>query len=130
MHRHRTSYFKSRLRRLSNVQLIPRGLQQNKRREWESNLCPSASTGSQVQLTTPRLPRLIKHMTGLSTQSLGMFFIDSNPLIGGQLHLRQLSDVVERNGDYFIILECGTVDLQTIPSVWEVQWSVSNIIYY
>ena len=36
-----------------NVQLIPypRGLQQNKCREWESNLCPSASTGSQVQLT-------------------------------------------------------------------------------
>ena len=24
-------------------------------REWESNLCPSASTGLQVQLTTPRL---------------------------------------------------------------------------
>ena len=44
-------------KRLGNVQLIPyvypKGLQQNKRRE--SNLCPSASTGSQVQLTTPRL---------------------------------------------------------------------------
>ena len=43
-----------------NLHLIPylRGLQQNKRREWESNLCPSASTGSQVQLTTPWLPWL------------------------------------------------------------------------
>ena len=30
-------------------------LQQNERREWESNLC---STGSQVQLTTPRPLRL------------------------------------------------------------------------
>ena len=45
---------------IGNVQLIPypRGLQQNKRWEWKSNLCPSASTGSQVQLNTPRLPRL------------------------------------------------------------------------
>ena len=33
-------------------------MQQKERREWELNLCPSASTGSQVQLTTPRLPRL------------------------------------------------------------------------
>ena len=40
--------------------LHPRGLQQNKHWEWESNLCPSESTGSQVQLTTPRLPRLYK----------------------------------------------------------------------
>ena len=33
--------FKSHLRRLGNVQLIhyPKGLQQNKSREWESNLC-------------------------------------------------------------------------------------------
>ena len=36
----------------------PRGLQQNKHRGWESNPCPSANTGSQVQLTTPRLLRL------------------------------------------------------------------------
>ena len=42
-------------RRLGRLQLIPypKGLQQNKRRE--SNLCPSASTRSQVQLTTPRV---------------------------------------------------------------------------
>ena len=33
----------------------------SKRLKWESNLCPSASTGSQVQLTTPRLPRLYIH---------------------------------------------------------------------
>ena len=47
----------SHLRRLHNVQLIPypRGLQQNECMKWESNLCPNASTGSQVQLTTPRL---------------------------------------------------------------------------
>ena len=50
--------FRSDLKRLGNVQLIPypRGLQQNKSREWESNLCPSASTGSQFQLTTSPLP--------------------------------------------------------------------------
>ena len=49
MHRHLTSCFKSHLRGLGNVQLIPypTGLQQNKCREWESNFCPSASTGSQ-----------------------------------------------------------------------------------
>ena len=60
MHRHGTSCFKSHPRRLGNIQSIPypRGLQQNKYREWESNLCPSASTGSQVQLTTPRLLHL------------------------------------------------------------------------
>ena len=48
------------LRRLCNVQLIPypRWLQQNKGWEWELNLCPSASTGSQVQFTTPWLPHL------------------------------------------------------------------------
>ena len=42
-------------RRLRRLQLIPypKRLQQNKRRE--SNLCPSASTRSQVQLTTPRV---------------------------------------------------------------------------
>ena len=44
-------------RKLGNVQLIPypRGLQQNKHREWELNLCPS---GSQDQLTTSQLLRL------------------------------------------------------------------------
>ena len=54
-HRHGAFCFKSNPRRLGNVQLIPypRGLQQNKRQGWESNFCPSASTGSQVQLTTP-----------------------------------------------------------------------------
>ena len=53
----RTSCSMPHPRRLGNVQLIPypRELQQNKRWEWESNLCPSASTGSPVQLTTPRL---------------------------------------------------------------------------
>ena len=40
--------------------LTQKGLQQNERREWESNLCPSASTGSQFQLTTPRPLRLTK----------------------------------------------------------------------
>ena len=47
VHRHRTSCSKSHLRRLGNVQWIPypRVLQQNKRRMWESNLCPSVSTG-------------------------------------------------------------------------------------
>ena len=57
VHTHRTSCFKAHPRRLGYVQLIPypNGLQQNKRQEWESNLCPSASTGSQVLLTTPRL---------------------------------------------------------------------------
>ena len=61
MHRHRTSCFKSHPRRLGNVQLIhyPRGLQPNKRWEWESNLCLSASIGSQVQLTTPWLTALM-----------------------------------------------------------------------
>ena len=45
----------------AKVQLIPypRGFQQNKRREWESNLCPSASIGSQVKLATPWLLHLI-----------------------------------------------------------------------
>ena len=52
--------FKSHPRRLGNVQLIPypKGLQQNKRWEWESNFCPSASTESQVQLIILRQPRL------------------------------------------------------------------------
>ena len=42
MHIHGSSCFKSHPRRLGNVQLIPypRGLQQNKRWEWESNLFP------------------------------------------------------------------------------------------
>ena len=54
VHRHVTSCFKSHPRRLGNVLSIPypRILQQNKRREWESNLCPSINTVSQVQLTT------------------------------------------------------------------------------
>ena len=45
---------------VGNVQLIPypRRLQQIKRQEWESILCPNASTGSQDQLTTPKLPHL------------------------------------------------------------------------
>ena len=48
VHRHRTSCFKFHPRRLGNIQLIPypKRLQQNKRLEWESNLYPSASTGS------------------------------------------------------------------------------------
>ena len=60
VHRYGTSNFKPHPRRLHNVQLIPypRGLQQNQHLEWESNLFPSASTGSQVQLTIHRPLRL------------------------------------------------------------------------
>ena len=53
-----TSFIKSNPRRqVRNVQLIPysRGLQQNKHRKLESKLYPIASTGSQVQFTTPWL---------------------------------------------------------------------------
>ena len=39
--------------------------------KWESNLCPSVSSGSQVQLTTPRLPRLTSgNQTSASVQAL------------------------------------------------------------
>ena len=50
-------FLKSHSRRLDNVQLIPysRELQQKEHQEWESNLCPSASTGSHVQPTSARL---------------------------------------------------------------------------
>ena len=60
VYRHGDFCFKSHPWRLGNVQLIPypRGLQQNKRQEWESNHCTSASTGSKVKLTSPRLPYL------------------------------------------------------------------------
>ena len=55
VYRHKTSCFKSHLRRLGNVHLVPypRGLHCT--RKWKWNLCHSASTGSQVHLTTPQL---------------------------------------------------------------------------
>ena len=56
VHRHGTFCFKSYQRRLGDIKFIPylRGLQQNERCEWESNICLNAHPCSQFQLTTPR----------------------------------------------------------------------------
>ena len=50
-------------------------LQQSKRREWESNLCPSASTESQVQFPTPQLPFLFN-----TIQQICIFPLNSSML--------------------------------------------------
>ena len=52
---------------LGDVQLIShiRRLQQKRHLEWVCTLCPSASTGSQVQLTTPWLPNAHTSSVGL-----------------------------------------------------------------
>ena len=56
MHRHRTSCIELHSRRLGYILLILylRGLQQPECQEWESNLCPSARTGLQIQVHPSR----------------------------------------------------------------------------
>ena len=77
VYRHGTSCFNSKPRRLCSVKLIcySRGLQQNDRRKQESNLCPSAIPGSQVQLSTPRLKRLTNEMLIHGSKSNPSFLV-------------------------------------------------------